>query len=101
MMADSATENATTKRGFRRRLVGTVKSDKMDKTVIVEVSRRTAAPKYRKYVRSQKRYKAHDEKNEYCIGDQVEIKEFRPISKDKRWIVTRMIRESADRGVAK
>jgi small subunit ribosomal protein S17 len=100
-MADSATENATTKRGFRRRLVGTVKSDKMDKTVVVEVFRRTRDPKYRKYVKSHQCYKAHDEKNEYCVGDQIEIKEFRPISKDKRWVVTRMIRESAARGVAK
>jgi len=101
MMADSATENAKPTGGFRRRMVGTVKSDKMDKTVVVEVARRTPDRKYHKYVRSQQRYKAHDEKNEYCTGDQVEIQEFRPISKDKRWIVTRMIRAAADRGVAK
>ncbi len=101
MMADSAQEQGTAKRGFRRRLVGTVRSDNMDKTVVVEVARRTPDPKYRKYVKSRQRYKAHDEKNEYQVGDQVEIKEFRPISKDKRWIVTRMIRESADRRVAK
>ncbi len=100
MMADSAEETGTVKRGFRRRLVGMVKSDKMDKTVVVEVGRRTPDRKYRKYVRSHQRYKAHDEKNEYRVGDQVEIKEFRPISKEKRWIVTRMIRASADRGVA-
>ena len=88
------------KRSFKRKLVGTVKSDKMDKTVVVEVVRRTRDKKYRKYVRSAQRYKAHDEANHYIVGDRVEIQEHRPLSKDKRWIVTRMVRESRDRALA-
>jgi small subunit ribosomal protein S17 len=77
--------------GFRRKLVGRVKSDKCDKTVVVEVVRNARDPKYKKYVRARERYKAHDEKNEYKVGDRVEIQEHRPISREKRWIVTRLI----------
>lgn len=78
-------------RGFRRTLVGRVTSDKMDKTVIVEVIRDTRDPVYKKYVRSRERYKAHDETNQYKVGDRVEIQEHRPISRDKRWLVTKLI----------
>ena len=91
------TEKSTKKTGFRRRLVGTVRSSAMDKTVIVEVVRRFVSTKYKKYVRGRERYKAHDENNEYVVGDRVEIREFRPISRDKRWVVSRMIAESAER----
>lgn len=84
-------------KAFRRKLVGTVRSTKMDKTVVVEVTRRYAERKYRKYVRELRRYQAHDEKNEYWVGDRVEIQEHRPISKNKRWIVTRMVRAAVDR----
>jgi small subunit ribosomal protein S17 len=87
-------------KGFRRRMVGKVTSNKMDKTVVVEVVRRTLDAKYKKYVRSRVRYKAHDDKNEYWVGDRVEIRENRPISKHKRWVVTRMIAPSADRATA-
>jgi small subunit ribosomal protein S17 len=79
------------KKGFRRRLVGVVRSDKMDKTVVVEVVRRFVHRKYHKYVKTKERYKAHDETNEYGVGDRVEIRENRPISKQKRWVVTRLI----------
>lgn len=79
------------KRGFRRKLVGIVRSDKMDKTVVVEVVRRYVHGKYHKYVKTRERYKAHDETNEYGIGDRVEIRENRPLSKSKRWVVTRLI----------
>lgn len=89
------------KQGFRRSLIGRVTSDKMDKTVTVEVLRRTLAPKYKKYVRSRERYKAHDETNEYVTGDRVEITEHRPISRTKRWIVTKLIQGSVHRKVAK
>ena len=85
------------KKTFRRKLVGTVRSAKMDKTVVVEVTRRFAERKYRKYVQALSRYQAHDEKNELWVGDRVEIQEHRPISKNKRWIVTRMIAPAADR----
>jgi len=76
---------------FRRRLLGKVVSDKMDKTVIVEVVRRARDTVYKKYVRNRERYKAHDEKNEFKVGDRVEIMEHRPISKDKRWKVIKLV----------
>ncbi|MFO0759793.1 MAG: 30S ribosomal protein S17 [Byssovorax sp.] len=77
--------------GFRRKLVGRVTSDKMDKTVTVEVTRNSPDPVYKKYVRQRERYKAHDETNQYKVGDRVEIQEHRPISRDKRWLVTRLV----------
>lgn len=77
--------------GFRRRLVGKVTSDKMNKTVTVEVIRNALDPVYKKYVRRRERYKAHDETNQYKVGDRVEIMEHRPISRDKRWLVTKLV----------
>ena len=76
---------------FRRKLVGKVTSNKMDKTVTVEVIRNAPDPVYKKYVRQRDRYKAHDETNQYKVGDRVEIQEHAPISRDKRWLVTRLI----------
>ncbi|MGD0977429.1 MAG: 30S ribosomal protein S17 [Minisyncoccia bacterium] len=70
-----------------RVLKGVVVSDKMQKTVVVKVSRLTMHPKYRKYYKITKRYKAHDEKGEYHAGDKVLIQETRPTSKEKRWRV--------------
>lgn len=75
----------------RRRLIGRVSSDKMQKTVVVEVVRYKMDAMYKKYVRVRKRYKAHDEDNQYRIGDRVEIVEHRPLSKAKRWKVSRLI----------
>jgi small subunit ribosomal protein S17 len=69
----------------RRVLVGQVVSDKMDKTIIVQVMRRYRHPQYRKYVNERVKYKAHDERNEARVGDMVRIIESRPISRDKRW----------------
>jgi small subunit ribosomal protein S17 len=77
--------------GFRRKLVGRVTSSKMSKTVVVEVIRSSRETVYKKYVRSRDRYKAHDETNQYKVGDRVEIQEHRPISRDKRWLVTRLV----------
>lgn len=74
-----------------RRLIGKVLSDKMDKTVIVEVQRFKMDTMYKKYVRVRKRFKAHDEANEYRTGDRVEIVEHKPYSKEKRWKVGRLI----------
>ena len=74
-----------------RKLMGRVVSDKMDKTVVVEVVRFKVHPVYKKYVRVRKRYKAHDEKNEYKTGDRVEIVEHRPLSRHKRFKVVRLI----------
>ncbi|MBI2627687.1 30S ribosomal protein S17 [Candidatus Nomurabacteria bacterium] len=68
-------------------LKGVVVSDKMDKTVVVNVSRLVKHPLYGKFYKVSKRYKAHDEENKYKIGDKVEIVETRPISKDKRFKV--------------
>lgn len=81
----------TRRHEIRRRLVGRVTSNKMNKTVTVEVIRDAADPVYKKYVRERNRYKAHDETNQYKIGDRVEITEYRPMSRDKRWIVTRLV----------
>jgi small subunit ribosomal protein S17 len=71
----------------RRRLVGTVTSDKMTKTVVVEVTRTKTHPLYHKVVRVTKRYMAHDENNAAKIGDTVRIVESQPLSRHKRWVV--------------
>ena len=71
----------------RRTLVGRVVSDKMDKTVTVEVTRRVKHARYRKYVSRRKNFKAHDENNECQVNDTVVIAESRPLSKHKRWVV--------------
>ncbi len=70
-----------------RKLEGLVVSDKMEKTVVVAVERLKLHPKYRKYFRVTKKYKAHDENREYHTGDRVVIQETRPLSKEKRWKV--------------
>jgi len=71
----------------KRTLQGFVVSDKQDKTVVVRVERRYTHPVMKKTVRSSKKYYAHDEKNEFSVGDQVWIEERRPLSKLKRWEV--------------
>jgi len=71
-----------------RILTGIVISDKMQKTRVVEVTRVKRHPRYEKRYQVTARFKAHDEKNEYKVGDQVLIKEVRPMSKDKRWVIT-------------
>ncbi len=82
-------------RGARKKLMGTVTSDKMDKTVVVRVERLVPHEVYKKYVRRRENFKAHDEKNEFRVGDRVEIVETRPMSKDKRWRVARLIERLA------
>src|SRR5579859_6295342 len=79
--------------GFRRKMIGRVVSAKMQKTVVVEVVTHRRDPLYGKYVRARARYKAHDEKGEYRAGDQVEIQEHSPISRDKRFIVVRLVKK--------
>ena len=71
----------------RKKLTGKVVSDKMDKTVVVNVNRYVSHKKYGKFYKIDKRYKAHDENNEYKVGDMVVIEECRPLSKDKNFIV--------------
>ena len=95
-MSESA--NETPNKGspvYRRKLIGRVSSDKMNKTVVVEVVRFKRDTMYKKYVRVRKKYKAHDETNQYKVGDRVEIEEHRPLSAEKRFIVTRLITRPA------
>ena len=82
----------------KRILVGTVVSDKTDKTVTVKVERKVKHPLYGKIIRRSKKYHAHDEANEYKPGDTVRIEETRPISKTKTWKV--LDRVQAGKGVA-
>lgn len=93
--APAPATTATKTHSFRRKLVGRVVSDKMDKTVVVEVSRYSLDRVYKKYVKHRVKYKAHDEKNEYKVGDRVEIQEFRPISREKRFKVIRLVSRPA------
>ena len=85
----------TEKRVNRRKfLQGTVVSDKMEKTRVVQVKWVTKHSKYQKVVRSASKYKAHDEKNETKEGDVVRIMETRPLSKDKRWVIMGVIKSN-------
>jgi small subunit ribosomal protein S17 len=70
-----------------RILIGTVSSNKMDKTVVVKVVRRVQHPVYGKYIQRQKKYMAHDAGNSCRIGDKILIEEYRPMSRHKRWLV--------------
>lgn len=88
--ADKTAEAGRTP-GSKRKLVGVVVGDKMDKTRVVVVVRRLAHAKYGKYMTRRAKYKAHDEKNEYRVGDRVEIVESRPLSREKRWRVERLL----------
>lgn len=74
---------------------GVVVSDKMDKTVVVRVERLTKHSTYNKVIKRAKKFKAHDEENQCQVGDLVEIVETRPLSKDKRWRVTQILRKAA------
>jgi len=81
-------------RNRRKTRIGVVVSDKSDKTVTVQVERRFAHPLYGKQVRKTKKYQAHDELNEYKVGDMVRMVETRPLSKTKRWRVAELIERS-------
>ena len=81
-------------RAFRKTRVGTVISDKMDKTIVVAVLETFAHPLYKKTVRRSYKLKAHDENNECGIGDTVKVMETRPISKDKRWRLVEIIQKA-------
>ena len=79
----------------RRTMQGVVRSDKMDRTVVVEVTHRVAHKTYKKYVLRRVRYMAHDATNEYRTGDVVKIVESRPLSRKKRWRVQQLIERPA------
>jgi small subunit ribosomal protein S17 len=78
----------------RKSFIGRVVSDKMDKTIVLAVTRRVAHSRYNKVVKRTTKYKAHDEKNECKVGDMVRVIETRPISKDKRWKVLEIVEKA-------
>jgi small subunit ribosomal protein S17 len=90
---DTTTETETETRQ-RRVLTGTVVSDKMDKTIVVQVQRRFKHPRYRKYVSERLRYKAHDETNQAKVGDVVRIVSCRPLSREKRWALQAIVEKA-------
>lgn len=81
-------------RGLRKSQTGVVISDKMDKTVVVQVDRLVKHSTYKKYVRRRAKYTVHDETNACKIGDRVVIRETRPLSKTKRWRVSQIIEKA-------
>lgn len=81
-------------RNSRKEIIGTVYSNRMDKTITVAVERRVRHPKYKKYVKTTSRFKVHDEKNECNINDIVKIMETRPLSKDKRWRLVEIVEKA-------
>ena len=90
----SDTSETTGARGYRKVREGIVVSDKMDKTVVVEVEDRIKHPRYAKIIRRTKRYKAHDGENACGVGDRVRLMETRPVSATKRWRVAEIIEKA-------
>jgi len=84
--------NQSEERRYRKERAGTVISNKMQKTIVVQVMRLTEHPRYKKVIKLFKKYKAHDEKGIAKLGDKVLIRETRPISKTKRWTVVEVIK---------
>ncbi|MHC1726270.1 MAG: 30S ribosomal protein S17 [Syntrophobacteraceae bacterium] len=82
-------------KSIKKNRVGTVMSNKMDKTVVVSVERLIQDKMYRKFVRRRSTFKAHDAQNACSVGDRVLIEESRPISKDKRWLVVKILGKAA------
>jgi small subunit ribosomal protein S17 len=79
------------KKKIKKRFVGVVVSDKMQKTRVVEVVRIFKHPLYKKYIRVKRKFKAHDEKNKTKVGDKVIIQETRPISKEKHFVIVKVL----------
>jgi small subunit ribosomal protein S17 len=96
--SSSSSTPTTIARGNRKERVGEVISNKMTKTIIVQVQRRFPHPKFKKVVTGYKKFCAHDEKSEAKVGDRVRIQETRPISKTKRWRLVAVVERGA--GVA-
>ena len=101
MANTAAVEQATTENGQaqgvsrRNEKVGAVVSTKMDKTIVVKVEMAKAHPKYKRVMRTSKKFYAHDEQNSARVGDMVRIRETRPLSKLKRWQLEEIVRQSA------
>ena len=81
-------------RGMRKTRTGVVVSDKMDKTIVVEIRTRVKHPLYGKIMNRTKRFKAHDENNECGVGDRVRVMETRPLSHDKRWRLVEIVEKA-------
>ena len=79
------------KRNLRKERIGTVTSDKMDKSIVVAIERKKKHPKYGKFVKLTSKFHAHDERNECNIGDTVSIMETRPLSKTKNWRLVQIV----------
>jgi small subunit ribosomal protein S17 len=102
-MTDTKTSEATTtvpaapaeKQARRNEKVGQVVSTKMQKTIVVEIEMRKAHPKYKRVMKTNKKFYAHDEQNSARVGDMVRIRETRPLSKLKRWQLEEIVRRSA------
>ncbi|WP_263379060.1 30S ribosomal protein S17 [Granulicella paludicola] len=95
-MATTVTTPAAEQAASRRtEKVGLVVSTKMDKTIVVEIEMRKAHPKYKRVLKSNKKFYAHDEQNSARLGDMVRIRETRPLSKLKRWNLEEIIRRSS------
>src|SRR5438874_9050881 len=90
-MSENVQNQPHAARGRPKSRIGTVTSNKMTKTVVVQVERRMKHGRYGKYMTEKKKYKAHDEENACKIGDKVRITETRPLSKDKRWRVSEIV----------
>ena len=88
--------SVTTERRRRQAKVGVVVSNKMQKTVVVEVERLVMHPLYQKYLRRRSRFMAHDEKNSCKVGDRVRIEESRPLSRRKRWALKEVLERAAE-----
>jgi small subunit ribosomal protein S17 len=89
---------ADTSRGDRKLVIGLVVSDKMEKTITVQVTRLEKHAKYKKYLRRHTKFYAHDEKRDAKIGDTVEIQETRPLSKLKRWRLIKILARAGETG---
>jgi small subunit ribosomal protein S17 len=97
-MAETIGQEATgqtEKHSGRKVLIGTVVSNKMQKTIVVEVTRKKAHPMYKRVIAIRKKFYAHDEKNESHVGDTVRIEESRPLSRLKRWTLKEIVRKTA------
>jgi small subunit ribosomal protein S17 len=95
-MAEGIAETQGRKRqSGRKELIGTVTSNKMQKTIVVEVTRKKAHPLYSRVISIRKKFYAHDEKNEAHVGDVVRIEESRPLSRLKRWTLKDIVRKTA------
>ena len=92
--ANAAQSDAASERNYRKNLRGVVVSDKMDKTIVVEVEDRKKHSLYGKVMKSHKKFKAHDENGEAGVGDIVQISETRPLSKSKRWRLVRVVEKA-------